>query len=103
MRSGTLKAVFRETPAGLNPGRRANEPVETERMTMPDPESQLPASMASGLSESQAAERLQAEGANEIPSSRPRTSLRIALQVLQEPMLLLLVVTGVVYLLLGSP
>jgi len=70
---------------------------------MQDPDS-LPGDWAaSGLSKLEAAERLRTEGPNEIPSARPRTTLRIALQVLQEPMLLLLVVTGVVYLLLGSP
>jgi Ca2+-transporting ATPase len=59
-------------------------------------------SSACGLSSAQAAAQLTSDGPNELPSARPRTLLDIAVEVLREPMLLLLVATGLVYLLLGD-
>lgn len=56
-----------------------------------------------GLSEEEAAKRLARYGFNELPSAQSRQLWRIALDVLREPMLLLLVGTGGVYLLLGDP
>jgi len=56
-----------------------------------------------GLSEAEAARRLAADGPNELPSARPRSFWRIAGGVLQEPMILLLVAGGTIYLLLGDP
>jgi P-type Ca2+ transporter type 2C len=56
-----------------------------------------------GLSELEAAKRLRQDGPNELPSARPRSALRIAGEVLREPMFLLLIGTGAVYLLLGDP
>ena len=56
----------------------------------------------SGLTEADAAARLQAEGHNELPQSDRRTPLRIAIEVLREPMLALLLVGGIVYLALGD-
>lgn len=56
-----------------------------------------------GLHESEAAARLSAEGFNELPSARERSFWSTALEVMREPMLLLLVATGIVYLLLGDP
>ena len=56
-----------------------------------------------GLTQSEAARRLAEEGYNELPSSRRRNSLAIALEVIREPMFLLLVACGVVYLFLGEP
>lgn len=55
-----------------------------------------------GLSETEAHARLVAEGPNELPRSGRRTPLRIAIEVLREPMLALLLGGGVVYLLLGN-
>jgi P-type Ca2+ transporter type 2C len=55
-----------------------------------------------GLSEAVAAERLKAEGYNELPSSKRRSTLAIALEVVREPMFLLLVACGALYLLLGD-
>lgn len=55
-----------------------------------------------GLSEDEAGERLKAEGFNELPRQEHRTPLRIVLEVLREPMLLLLLAGGVIYLLLGD-
>ncbi len=55
-----------------------------------------------GLSDREAAERLAREGPNELPSARPRSTAAIAADVLREPMLLLLVATGLLYLLIGE-
>lgn len=56
-----------------------------------------------GLTQSQAAQRLAEEGYNELPSSRRRNILAIAVEVIREPMFLLLVACGVVYLFMGEP
>jgi P-type Ca2+ transporter type 2C len=49
-----------------------------------------------------AAARLQRDGHNELPSARPRSLLAIALEVVREPMFLLLIASGAIYLLLGD-
>ena len=49
-----------------------------------------------GLTAEEAAARLLAEGPNEIASAKPRSLLRIAWEVVKEPMLLLLVAAGTV-------
>ncbi len=55
-----------------------------------------------GLSEEEAARRLEGEGPNLIPSAERRTSARIFLDILREPMFLLLILAGSVYLVLGD-
>ena len=55
-----------------------------------------------GLSEREAAERLRAEGFNELPSTTRRSLLAIAWGVVREPMFVLLVAGGVLYLVLGD-
>jgi Ca2+-transporting ATPase len=55
-----------------------------------------------GLSQAVAQSRLRTEGANELPTADQRNIQIIALEVLREPMFLLLVVAGVIYLLLGD-
>ena len=55
-----------------------------------------------GLSEMEAARRLTDEGYNEIRSARRRSILAIAFEVLREPMFILLVAVGVIYLILGE-
>ncbi len=55
-----------------------------------------------GLSETEAAARLQAEGLNELPTAKPRGLLAIAGGVLKEPMFLLLLACGAIYLLTGD-
>ncbi|MFZ2198764.1 MAG: HAD-IC family P-type ATPase, partial [Thermodesulfovibrionales bacterium] len=55
-----------------------------------------------GLSEAEAAERLKNEGYNELPSSRQRSIFSIAFDVVREPMFLLLVACGIIYLILGD-
>ena len=56
----------------------------------------------SGLSEAAAAERLRTEGYNDLPSATRRGLLAIATEVLREPMFLLLVACGAIYLVLGD-
>ncbi|HUD52366.1 cation-translocating P-type ATPase [Parvibaculum sp.] len=55
-----------------------------------------------GLSESEAAARLKAEGPNLLPQPDKRTVLRIAVDVVREPMFGLLLAAGLIYLLLGD-
>ncbi len=54
------------------------------------------------LSEAEAAERLLSEGYNELPSSERHSLFSLAFGVVREPMFLLLVACGVLYLLLGD-
>ena len=61
-----------------------------------------PDAATAGLSASEANARLAADGPNALPHAKRRSSLRIILNVLREPMLALLLAGGVVYLLLGS-
>jgi len=55
-----------------------------------------------GLAEAEAAARLATDGYNEIPSTKRRSTFAIALEIVREPMFLLLVVCGTVYLMLGD-
>ena len=55
-----------------------------------------------GLSGQEAAKRLREGGFNELPSSKPKNLLRIAGEILREPMLLLLVACSAIYFLLGD-
>ena len=55
-----------------------------------------------GLTQDQAAERLAAEGYNELPQTGYRGLWRILTEVLREPMLALLLAGGVAYLLFGD-
>jgi Ca2+-transporting ATPase len=58
--------------------------------------------MVQGLSAAEAAKRLGENGFNELPVSRPKTIWRIALDVIREPMFLLLISCGVLYMLIGD-
>jgi P-type Ca2+ transporter type 2C len=55
-----------------------------------------------GLSQKEASEILQKEGYNELPSSKPKSVFKIAFGVIKEPMFLLLVACGTLYLILGD-
>ena len=57
---------------------------------------------ALGLSASEAAARLRAEGFNELPATLNRSPIRIALSVAREPMILLLLFATALYLTLGD-
>jgi P-type Ca2+ transporter type 2C len=63
---------------------------------------ELNLSEISGLSQQEADRRLAKEGLNELPSSKPRTVFAIAFEVVKEPMFLLLVLVGGLYLILGD-
>jgi P-type Ca2+ transporter type 2C len=55
-----------------------------------------------GLSDDEVLNLLVEDGYNELPSARPRNVFTIALSVCREPMFILLVACGVIYLLLGD-
>ncbi len=57
---------------------------------------------ATGLSSAEAANRLRQDGFNELPDHERRNMLRILAEVVRQPMALLLLGGGVVYLLLGD-
>ena len=57
---------------------------------------------ASGLSEAEALRLLKQDGLNELPRKPPRSVWRIAFQVIKEPMFLLLLAAGLIYLFLGD-
>src|SRR5512136_1902640 len=56
-----------------------------------------------GLTEQQAFERLAEDGYNELPSAQKRTFLHILWEVVREPMFLMLIACGGLYLALGDP
>lgn len=55
-----------------------------------------------GLSEVEAAMRLRKDGFNEMPSSKRRGIFKIIFEVVREPMFILLIVCGAIYLVLGD-
>jgi Ca2+-transporting ATPase len=55
-----------------------------------------------GLSEQQASELLARDGFNELPSAKSKNIWTIAGQVVKEPMFLLLITCGVLYMILGD-
>lgn len=55
-----------------------------------------------GLTRAEAAQRLALDGPNELPDHGPRSFLRIAREVLTEPMFLLLIAAATIYVLLGD-
>jgi Ca2+-transporting ATPase len=57
----------------------------------------------SGLSSSQALEALKKDGYNELPSQKEKNVFSLFFGLFKEPMLLLLVAAGTIYLLLGEP
>ena len=55
-----------------------------------------------GLASAEAAQRLEQDGPNTLPASRPRNTLAIAVEVVREPMFLLLIGGAGIHLLLGD-
>jgi Ca2+-transporting ATPase len=55
-----------------------------------------------GLSGQEAAEKLRTEGYNELPGSEQRSTFRIIVEVIHEPMFILLVASGLIYFILGD-
>lgn len=58
--------------------------------------------MYTGLSSEEAKKRLIAHGYNELPSAKPKNIWHIALEVIKEPMFLLLISCGTLYILIGD-
>ncbi len=56
-----------------------------------------------GLTNVAAARQLARDGYNELPSTQRRTSLTVIAEVAREPMFMLLLIAGAIYLLLGDP
>jgi P-type Ca2+ transporter type 2C len=59
-------------------------------------------STLAGLTDAQVLKLLEAEGYNDLPSAKPRSVFAILFAICREPMFMLLVACGVVYLLLGD-
>ncbi|OGF67320.1 MAG: ATPase [Candidatus Fischerbacteria bacterium RBG_13_37_8] len=55
-----------------------------------------------GLTEHEVADHLNTDGYNELPASKGRSVFRLILEVTREPMFLLLVICGTIYLILGD-
>ena len=55
-----------------------------------------------GLSSGEVSERFKRDGYNELASSQRRGVLKIIFEVLKEPMFILLVICGALYLILGD-
>ena len=55
-----------------------------------------------GLTEREASSRLQKNGYNELPREKRKTTFKIVLEVLKEPMFLLLIFCWIIYLILGD-
>jgi len=73
------------------------------KMEIQNPMSQQPTqALLQGLTEQQALERLATDGYNELPTAQKRNFLHILLEVLREPMFLMLIACGVLYLFLGD-
>jgi len=56
-----------------------------------------------GLSDEEARARLAADGYNELPNAKKRTTFVILWDVVREPMFILLLACGILYLILGDP
>jgi P-type Ca2+ transporter type 2C len=67
-----------------------------------DPKDESVKQLLDGLSSTEAADRLLKFGPNELPRRQSRNAVRITIEVLKEPMLLLLLIGGLVYLALGD-
>src|SRR5512138_2897702 len=65
-------------------------------------DSKLEQAMLQGLTEQEARERLAIDGYNELPSTKKRTFFHILWEVLREPMFLMLIACGLLYLFLGD-
>jgi Ca2+-transporting ATPase len=59
-------------------------------------------SLLQGLSEQEVRERLAVDGYNELPGTKKRTFWHILLEVVREPMFLMLIACGLLYLFLGD-
>lgn len=74
--------------------------ISTEIRSGPAATGQTPS--LSGLSQKEAAQRLEVEGPNELGTNQQRTLLAIIVEVVREPMFLLLLGAGAIYLVMGN-
>ncbi len=58
--------------------------------------------MKEGLTASEAKERITIHGYNELPSTKPKSVWLIALEVMKEPMFILLIICAVLYMVIGD-
>src|SRR5664279_3002101 len=65
-------------------------------------DAKLEQAMLQGLTEQQARESLAVDGYNELPGSKQRTLWHILFEVVREPMFLMLIACGLLYLFLGD-
>jgi Ca2+-transporting ATPase len=65
-------------------------------------DSKLEQAMLQGLTEQEFRERLATDGYNELPGTKKRTFWHILLEVVREPMFLMLIACGLLYLFLGD-
>src|SRR5512146_3208037 len=73
--------------------------IEIEEYRM---EKQFEENNLQGLTEQEVLERLAQDGYNELPSTKKRTFLHILWEVIREPMFLMLIACGLLYLFLGD-
>ncbi len=96
-RGGTTCAARQQDEAKVESGGRADERGQGICMA------QQPDILSfTGLTSAEAARKLADDGPNEIPSGKKRSNLRIALDVMREPMFLLLVGCGTIYIMIGD-
>jgi Ca2+-transporting ATPase len=79
----------------LSSTQASKDPVPRAPVDANGPESQ-------GLSSVEAAQRLAADGPNQLPGQAPKSNVAIVRDVLTEPMFLMLLAAGGIYLALGS-
>lgn len=96
-RGGAQTWIMRNPPQ-LRRDKRAKLAKKTPA-AMPD--TAMPP-LPGGLSEAEAQLRLDRDGPNELPVSRPRGVLRLLRDIVSEPMFLLLVACGAIYMALGD-
>uniref|UniRef100_UPI00356A4182 cation-transporting P-type ATPase n=1 Tax=Lutibacter sp. TaxID=1925666 RepID=UPI00356A4182 len=58
--------------------------------------------MINGLNTNEVNQRLTSFGYNELPSEKPKNVIGIAMEVVKEPMFLLLITCGFLYIILGD-
>ena len=81
----------------------AKTPAESvARSPRPDKPPPLPSTPDAGLTAAQAARRLAEDGPNALPGGQRRSVLAMAAETVREPMFLLLLAAGTLYLLLGD-
>lgn len=80
----------------------APPPTDTDSSRFPAEDSRDTGPGPAGLSDAEAARRLTQEGPNALPGGRGRSLVTIALETLREPMFLLLLAAGVLYLAFGD-